>query len=154
MFMMAQKLARAFHGARNVLFTIQRSWVQTPFQFPGVQSSKPFRPGSLFFSQFDSNYFVRQLLVENSIWLEWPILKCLHMGKECQVTYMQKLILNGKFGSALWNITSNVSVVKYRASWSFPDENLTSRKEIISNYQWGDYCMCLWWILFDLKRNA
>ena len=38
---------------------------------------------------------------------------------------------NGKFGCALRNVTSNLSVVKYWASWSFPDENPPSRKEII-----------------------
>ena len=89
--------------------------------------------------------------------LEWPILKCLHSGKECQVAYAKTYLnkqCNGIFGCALRNITSNVSVVKYWASWSFPDENPLSRKEIISNYQWGDYCIGLWWILFDLKRNA
>ena len=89
--------------------------------------------------------------------LEWPILKCLHTIKECQVacakTYLN-MQCNGKFGCALRNITSNVSVVKYWASWSFPDKNPPSRKEIISNFQWGDYCIGLWWILFDPKKNA
>ena len=89
--------------------------------------------------------------------LEWPILKCLHTIKECQVAYAKTYLnmqCNGKFGCALRNITSNVSVVKYWASWSFPDKNPPSRKEIISNFQWGDYCIGLWWILFDPKRNA
>jgi len=52
---------------------------------------------------------------------------------------------NGKFGCALRNITSNLLVVKRWASWSFPDENPPSRKEIIY-YQWGDYCSGFWWI--------
>ena len=50
---------------------------------------------------------------------------------------------NGKFGCALRNITSNVPVMKYCALWSFRDENPPSRKEMISNYQWGDYCIGL-----------
>ena len=98
------------------------------------------------------NFWLKTVFV-----LEWPILKCLHTIKECQVPYAKTYLnmqCNGKFGCALRNITSNVSVVKYWASWSFPDKNPPSRKEIISNFQWGDYCIGLWWILFDPKRNA
>ena len=98
------------------------------------------------------NFWLKTVFV-----LEWPILKCLHTIKECQVPYAKTYLnmqCNGKFWCALRNITSNVSVVKYWASWSFPDKNLPSRKEIISNCQWGYYCIGLWWILFDPKRNA
>ena len=88
------------------------------------------------------NFWLKTVFV-----LEWPILKCLHTIKECQVAYAKTYLnmqCNGKFGCALRNITSNVSVMKYWASWSFPDKNLPSRKEIISNFQWGDYCIGLW----------
>ena len=98
------------------------------------------------------NFWLKTVFV-----LEWPILKCLHTIKECQVAYAKTYLnmpCNGKLGCALRNITSNVSVMKYWASWSFPDKNPPSRKEIISNFQWGDYCIGLWWILFDPKRNA
>ena len=84
------------------------------------------------------NFWLKTVFV-----LEWPILKCLHTIKECQVAYAKTYLnmkCNEKFGCALRNITSNVSVMKYWASWSFPDKNPPSRKEIISNFQWGDYC--------------
>ena len=98
------------------------------------------------------NFWLKTVFV-----LEWPILKCLHTIKECQVAYAKTYLnmqCNGQFGCALRNITSNVSVMKYWTSWSFPDKNPPSRKEIISNFQWGDYCIGLWWMLFDPKRNA
>ena len=54
--------------------------------------------------------------------------------KQRQEAYVKTYLnmqCNGKFGCALRNITSNLLVVKHWASWSFPDENPPSRKEII-----------------------
>ena len=125
-------------------------------QYSSLAFDAPF-PSSQCLCSFCSLILICLYWLKTLFDLEWPILKCLHSGKECQVAYAKTYLnmqCNGKFGCALQNVTSNVSVVKYWASWSFPDENPPSRKEIISNYQWGDYCIGLWWILFDLKRNA
>ena len=90
------------------------------------------------------NFWLKTVFV-----LEWPILKCLHSSKECQVAYAKSYLnmqRNGKFGCAVRNITSNVSVVKYWAFWSFPDKNPPSRKEIISCSMGG----LLHWFMMNL----
>ena len=84
--------------------------LRNSIQFPGIRPSNTFEPVSLFFSQFDFNLPYR---LKTLFDLEWPILKCLHSGKECQVAYAKTYLnmqCNGKFGCALRNITSNVSV--------------------------------------------
>ena len=73
-------------------------------------------------------------MVQNS-YLTWVThLEVFAQCKQSQVAYVKTYLnmqCNGKFGCALRNITSNLLVVKHWASWSFPDENPPSRKEII-----------------------
>ena len=130
---------------------IWRSWVRSPLRsnFSSLAFDVRF-PASQFLCSFRS--LILFCLEGWKLYLTWndPSWRCLHSGKDCQIAYAKTYLnmqYNGKFGCALRNITSNVSVVEHWASWSFPDENPPSRKEILSNYQCGGL---LHWFMMNL----
>ena len=98
------------------------------------------------------NYWLKTLFD-----LEWPILKCLHSGKECQVAYA-KLILTC---NAMENLDVLYKILLLMCQWwnteyrgLFLMKIHPVERKLYQIINGGDYCIGLWWVLLDHKRTA